>query len=67
MIRGQPPHDELPCRRRDARDARLARRVERDAVPADAPQLGVGVLCEVDGLLCTAIRQPKNRREKVII
>jgi hypothetical protein len=37
VIWGKPPHDELPCRRRDAGYARLARRVERDAFAADAP------------------------------
>ena len=51
MIRGQSPHDELPRRGCDARDARLARRVERDAIATNAPQFRIRVFGEVNGLL----------------
>ena len=51
VIRGQSPHDELPRRGGDARDARLARRVERDAIAANVPQFRVRVFGEVNRLL----------------
>ena len=51
VIRGQSPHDELPRRGGDARDARLARRVERDAIAANAPQFRVRVFRKVNRLL----------------
>ena len=64
VIRGQSPHDELPCRRRDARDARLARRVERDAIAANAPQFRVRVFGEVNGLLFFSKMEKKSSHKK---
>lgn len=62
VIRGQSPHDELPRRGRDARNARLARRVERDAIAANAPQFRVRVFGEVNRLLFLSKHIFKKKR-----
>jgi len=62
VVRRQPPHDELPRRGRDARDARLARRVERDAIAPDVPQLRVRVFGQVDRLLLSTKKSKKPKK-----
>ena len=51
VIWGKAPHDELPCRRCDTRNARLSSCVKRDTVTSNAPQFRVCMLREVDSLL----------------